>query len=301
MPLPSVSIVIPTRNRAAVLAQCLEALAPAIRGIGPCEIIVADDCSTDDTPAVVSEFARRCAVPVNLVRQPRPLGASAGRNRALDESRGEILVFLDDDSIVRENGLEQLVRGLKESSSPVVFGGMRVTLEGPLLGKHREEIASYLCEVSSPANGFIGRPVPLAGNMATYRWVFERARFDETVRPPVEEADWLYRAGVEAAFIPEAWAWHRKTGEEARLKRLLGVAWKRGSEGGWWFRERAQIPAGERRTMALRSLKTFCRALGHAVTKRCWGGAVVGLGELARALALVGLINRGSRRAESWQ
>jgi hypothetical protein len=37
------------------------------------------------------------------------------------------------------------------------------------------------------------------------------------------------------------------------------------------------------------------------VLQRCWGGAVVGLGELSRALALAGVVNRRPRVPESWR
>jgi hypothetical protein len=58
------------------------------------------------------------------------------------------------------------------------------------------------------------------------------------VRPPVEENDWLERAGVRAGFAQEAWVAHYKSQQELRLRRLLVSVWRRGSEGGWWLRER---------------------------------------------------------------
>jgi len=67
------------------------------------------------------------------------------------------------------------------------------------------------------------------------------------------------------------------------------------------MRERLKVPANERLPVALLSIKTCGRALGHATAHRCWGGVVVGLGELAKALALVGLINRGKRLPKSWR
>jgi hypothetical protein len=81
---------------------------------------------------------------------------------------------------------------------------------------------------------------------------------------------------------------------------LAGV-WRRGAEGGWWARERLKIPARERLTLAKRSLRTSLRAFGHAGFQRCWGGVIVGLGELSRALALAGVVNRGPRVPGSWR
>ena len=61
-----------------------------------------------------------------------------------------------------------------------------------------------------------------------------------------------------------------------------------------------KIPAGERRNLTKRSLQTSLKAFGHAALRGCWGGAVIGLGELSRALALAGLIKR-RRAPQSWR
>ncbi|MBZ5696717.1 MAG: glycosyltransferase [Acidobacteriia bacterium] len=296
----TVSIIIPTRNRSAILARCLAALPAGVRGLDPPEVIVVDDCSSDATPQVVQEFARSSGWHVLCQSQSRPLGANAARNQALKIAGGQIIVFIDDDVIVTDGWLPKLLSGLSTEVS-VVAGAVRVTVDGPLVGRHREEVSSFFAEVLTPPLGFGGEVVPILGNMAAYRWVFEAADFDENVRPPCEEGDWLRRAGVSARFVPEALVWHYKTPEEIRLKRVLRLAWFRGSEGGWWIRERVNTPSRELLPMAARSLNTSVRAFGHAILQRCWGGAVVGVGELSKALALAGLINRGARVPGSWR
>jgi glycosyltransferase involved in cell wall biosynthesis len=296
----SVSILIPTRNRSTVLKLCLAALPAGAHGLPSPEVIVVDDCSTDATPAVVEGFRSESGWQVQCLRQKSPLGANAARNVALKASSGQIIVLIDDDVIVTEGWLGKLLNGISEQC-PVVSGAVRLTVEGPVLGKHREEIQSLLGEILQAPRGFDGETVPVLGNLAVYRWVFERAGFDATLRPPIEEADWLRRADVRAGFVPEAWVWHHKTKEELTPGRMLPGMWRRGSEGGWWIRERLKLSYRRRLPLAFRSLQTSFRAFGHAVWQRCWGGVVVGLGELSRALALAGLINRGSRVPESWR
>jgi len=296
----SVSIIIATRNRAAVLARALEALPAGVRGVDPPEVIVVDDCSTDQTRRVVADFAQASGWRVSCITQPRPLGANAARNEGLKVATGEIIVFIDDDVFVTDSWLQKLLGGLSDGAS-VVAGPVRVTLNGPLVGKHREEVSGYFAEVLRAPRGLDGEIVPILGNMAAFRWVFERTVFRDFVRPPVEEIDWVRRAGVRAGFVPEALVWHYKTPEEVRLNRLLRMAWSRGSEGGWWIRECAGDAAKRCWPMAGRSLNTSLRALGHALTQQCWGGVVVALGELSKAFALVGLINRGARIPESWR
>ena len=297
---PSASIVIPTRNRAAILAQCLAALPAGARGLEPPEIIVVDDCSSDETSAVVDQFCNVTSWQVRRLRQDRPLGANSARNAALNVARGEVIVFIDDDVLVTEGWLSKLLEGLSEAF-PVVSGPVRLTMEGPVLGKHREEVQAFLGEILQPPAGFDGRQVPVLGNLAAYRKVFDRATFDESLRPPIEEADWLRRSGVRCGFVPDAWVWHFKSQEEMNPRRVFAGVWQRGGEGGWWLRERLKIPARERRVLARRSLLTSLRAFGHALFQGCWGGVVVGLGELSMALALTGFVNRGPRAPESWR
>jgi glycosyltransferase involved in cell wall biosynthesis len=248
----------------------------------------------------VDEFSNATGWQVRYLRQDYPLGANAARNAALKVAQGEIIVFIDDDVLVTEGWLRKLLAGLSEKS-PVVSGPVRLTMDGPFPGKHREEISSYLSEILVPVRGVRGEIVPAAGNMAAYRWVFDRARFDEKVRPPVEENDWLERVGVPARFVQEAWVLHYKTAQELRLRGLLASVWRRGSESGWWLRERLKVPARRRRFLAICSLRTSFRAFGHAILRGCWGGVVVGLGELSKALALAGFVNREPRAPESWR
>ena len=297
---PSVSIIIPTRNRSAILAQCLAALPAGALGLELPEVIVVDDCSSDDTSSTIDQFCSATGWQVHRLRQDRPLGANAARNAALRVARSEIIVFIDDDVLVTEGWLSNLVDGLSERF-PVVSGPVRLTMEGPVLGKHREEVRAFLGEVLQPPAGFDGQQLPVLGNLAAYRKVFELATFDESLRPPIEEADWLRRSGVRCGFISDAWVWHSKSQEEVNPGSVLAGVWRRGGEGGWWLRERLKIPARQRRNLARRSLHTSLRAFGHALFRGCWGGVVVGLGELSRALALAGFVNRGPRAPESWR
>jgi glycosyltransferase involved in cell wall biosynthesis len=296
----SATIIVPTRNRASVLARCLAALPAGAAGIESPEVIVVDDGSSDSTRHVVEEFCRSSGWGIQYVRQERPQGANAARNKGLSMARGEIIVMIDDDTIAADGWLKKLLSGLSPEF-PVVSGSARVTLEGPILGRHREEVSTYLSEVLAPAVGLNGVTVPVGCNMAAFRWVFQATRFDETVSPPSEEGDWLQRAGVRTRFVPEALVWHYKTPEEACLNRLLRLAWSRGRESGWWIRERGKIRSTESWPMAANSLNTSFRAFGHAIARLCWGGVVIGVSELSKALALGGIINRGPRVPENWR
>ena len=89
-----VTVVVPTRNRAAMLRQALRSVA-AQRGVD-LEAVVVDDGSTDATPAVVTAIGDRR---LRLVRHQRPQGVSTARNRGVAEARGRWVAFLDDDDV----------------------------------------------------------------------------------------------------------------------------------------------------------------------------------------------------------
>ncbi|EDY37564.1 glycosyl transferase, family 2 [Cyanobium sp. PCC 7001] len=107
------SVVIPTYNRLPILRQCLLALEQqelADQADGY-EVVVVDDGSTDDTVAWLE--AHRHQLPhVRLVLQDHG-GPAEGRNRGVDHSRGDVIVFIDSDLVVTPSFLRSHAAGLR--------------------------------------------------------------------------------------------------------------------------------------------------------------------------------------------
>lgn len=111
--LPRVSVVIPTYNRSALVVRAIRSvLANECAGD---EIIVVDDGSTDDTQAALAVFGDR----IRYIRTAN-LGAGAARNRGIDESRNELIAFLDSDDEWMADKLG-LQRALMAKRPEVVF------------------------------------------------------------------------------------------------------------------------------------------------------------------------------------
>jgi glycosyltransferase involved in cell wall biosynthesis len=89
-----VSVIIPTRNRSALLALTLRSVLGQ-RDVD-LEAIVVDEASTDETEA---RLAAVRDLRVRVIRHDAPLGLSAARNHGADEARGEWLAFIDDDDL----------------------------------------------------------------------------------------------------------------------------------------------------------------------------------------------------------
>jgi GT2 family glycosyltransferase len=89
---PTVSVIIPTFNRARLVALTIDSvLAQTFRDV---EVIVIDDGSTDDTPAVLAGYGDR----IRSVRQPNR-GMNPSRNTGIELARGKYLALLDSDDL----------------------------------------------------------------------------------------------------------------------------------------------------------------------------------------------------------
>ena len=105
-PAPKVTVAIPTYNRAAFLRQTLAGIAAQRFPREAFEVLVIDNNSTDETRAVVAEFAGERPAPRHLLETKQALDFA--RNRAVAEARGEIIVFGDDDILVETDWLAQM-------------------------------------------------------------------------------------------------------------------------------------------------------------------------------------------------
>ena len=95
--LPTLSVVVANYNHAHYLSNTLEELEN--QSLRPLEVIVVDDASTDDSRAVVEDFAAGHPY-VRLVRQAENLGVNATFNRGLKEAKGDYVYFFAADDHV---------------------------------------------------------------------------------------------------------------------------------------------------------------------------------------------------------
>jgi len=89
--MPTVSVIIPTFNRASMLKQAVESV--LAQDFKDFELIVVDDGSTDDTLAVLESY------PIASVVQRPHRGVSAARNTGIKTAAGSLIAFLDSDDL----------------------------------------------------------------------------------------------------------------------------------------------------------------------------------------------------------
>uniref|UniRef100_A0AAU2V299 Glycosyltransferase family 2 protein n=1 Tax=Streptomyces sp. NBC_00003 TaxID=2903608 RepID=A0AAU2V299_9ACTN len=118
---PLVSVIIPNYNYGRSIGLCVEA---AQNQTYPrTEIIVIDDCSTDDSAATAAALGAR------VVSTGTNSGVAVARNLGAELARGEVLVFLDSDVAMHPDAIERSVALLAEGADGVKYGAVCGTYE----------------------------------------------------------------------------------------------------------------------------------------------------------------------------
>ena len=121
---PAVTVVVPTRGRAAYLEVTLDSLRRQ-RTRTPHELLVVDDGATDATPEVAERFG------VRLIRHGERRSLNAARNTGVREAARAAVAFVDDDVLVPPGWLDALVEGAARHPDAEAFGGpIRPRFEG---------------------------------------------------------------------------------------------------------------------------------------------------------------------------
>ncbi|PAX06342.1 glycosyltransferase [Sphingomonas lenta] len=115
-PPPAVTVIVPTFNREAYIAETLDSVLPQLRPGD--DVLVVDDGSTDGTPALIGSGVGSGRWPLRYLRQENA-GKSVALNRALAEVADDRLVWIvDDDDVAMAGALERMRRPLEEDAEP---------------------------------------------------------------------------------------------------------------------------------------------------------------------------------------
>ncbi|WP_047457284.1 glycosyltransferase family 2 protein [Vibrio fluvialis] len=107
------SIIIPCYNVSRYLPLLLEGILSQL--CGEVEVILVDDCSSDNTLDVIQEYVGKSEQLV-LVKNETNEGISSSRNKALSISRGDYLWFVDSDDRIEDGSISKIMREISNSS-----------------------------------------------------------------------------------------------------------------------------------------------------------------------------------------
>lgn len=92
------------------------------------ELLIVDDCSIDNTHKIVNQYASKDSR-IKLFRQNTNLGVSHARNRAIKESDGRYIAFLDSDDIWKKEKIELQIEFMKKNNYPFTFTAYEIIKE----------------------------------------------------------------------------------------------------------------------------------------------------------------------------
>jgi GT2 family glycosyltransferase len=209
------SVVIPTFNRMATLPAVLEALGAQTLEPGRFEVLAVDDGSSDDTP----QFLRAAQPPFELrVFSQANTGPAGARNRGVRAARGELVVFLGDDTIPEAEFLERHLEAHRRRPS------RRISVLGYTTWPRDWRVTPFLHHINEYGMqfgyGLIDDPerVPFnfyyTSNISTPRTALLEAGLFDTSFPhaaweDIELSYRLSRLGFEIVYCPDAVARHR--------------------------------------------------------------------------------------------
>jgi glycosyltransferase involved in cell wall biosynthesis len=121
----SVSVVVPTHNRAALLAVTLRSVLRQ-RAVD-LEVIVIDEASTDETEAVLAGIADSR---LRSIRHEIPHGVSTARNRGTAEARGDWVAFTDDDDLWAPDKLDRQLQAAEAAGRDWAYTGSVNIVDG---------------------------------------------------------------------------------------------------------------------------------------------------------------------------
>jgi len=211
---PSVSIVIPSYNRAKELERCLRSLF-ALDYPTPClEIIVVDDASTDETTTTLQHLLPEAAahgLEMHIVHHEKRQGVGVSRNTGAGAAQHELIAYIDSDCVASASWLRELVPVFQDTRIAAVGGMIRAYRRVTLLGRY-EDVRSSLFMGVRPQQVRLEGPLTYlpAANMVIRRAIWQQlAGFAPMTQG--EDVDFCRRllmSGASMHYLPQGVIYH---------------------------------------------------------------------------------------------
>jgi GT2 family glycosyltransferase len=233
------SIVIPVHGRAGLTRQCLDTILQAPPAVD-FELIVVDDASRDETPRLLEAYGEH----VRAVRLESNAGFAGACNAGAAAAAGELLVFLNNDTLPVAGWLDALVGYAAEHPEAGIVGAKLLFPNETI-----QHAGVVICQDGNPRHIYAGFPADhpavnsarrfqavTAACMLVRREAFDAAGgFDEAYRNCLEDTDLCLKAGeagYEVHYFPGSVLYHlesvsrgRRSKEIERNAKLFRERW----------------------------------------------------------------------------
>jgi cellulose synthase/poly-beta-1,6-N-acetylglucosamine synthase-like glycosyltransferase len=194
------TVLIPAYNEGTTLADTLRSL--QAQTLVPEEVLVIDDCSTDNTAEIARGFG------VTVLRPPQNTGSKAGaQNFAMSFVKTEFTMAIDADTTLAPNAIELLMKALDNPKIAAACGLVLPRFVRTVWERGRYIEYLFAFSFYKPIQDYYERPLISSGCFSVYRTDILRANGCWRTRTMAEDMDltWsFYAAHQGVRFIPEA-------------------------------------------------------------------------------------------------
>ena len=114
----SVSIIVPCYNASSTIIRCLDSI--EAQEYNNFQIVIVDDCSTDDTVIVIHDYINKGHNNIILVENKKNCGPSFSRKHGIEVSDGDIVAFVDSDDYVENDYISSMIEKMNSDGSNIV-------------------------------------------------------------------------------------------------------------------------------------------------------------------------------------
>ena len=169
------SIIISTYNNAQSLLRTLRSVAEQECDFSRWECVVVNNASTDNTQSVVEEFiAQHTQLNLRIVKEEQQ-GLSFARNRGIAESKGQILVFIDDDETINKEFVSAYLDLFYNHGAFAAAGVVKACYDSARpkwMSHYTEKMIANPIDLGDKVITITSSVTPAGGNMAFNREVF---------------------------------------------------------------------------------------------------------------------------------
>lgn len=115
--MPEISFFIPSYNCSKTITESVDSIMETNFADGD-ELIIVNDCSTDNTPEVLKKLKQKYPV-ITVIDHRRNKGGAAARNTAVENAKNELLFCLDSDNVLAPSSIDPLKKYLTENKADV--------------------------------------------------------------------------------------------------------------------------------------------------------------------------------------
>ena len=193
---PTISIAMTTFNGARFLASQLQSL--LAQTLPPFELVIIDDCSTDDTVSILREFARQAPFSVLIFENEKNIGYKANFMACIELCSGDLIAFCDQDDVWKPTKLAHVVQTFEAGTCWLIHHTFSVIDDAG-----RQLPISAGADTCAPWSQIYGFSVVLDRRLLAFNALWKRSKDHFDARQPMAHDQWFsYLADLMGAGRP---------------------------------------------------------------------------------------------------